>query len=61
VKRVLSWLEEEKIAITVFLLGIGIILSSPPRAFIFSGMLIYAAILIVVLHLLHRLYLKFRK
>ena len=60
-KRVLKWIEEEKIAITVFLLAIGVIMNSHPRAFVFSGLLIYGAILIIVLHLLHRLYLKLRK
>lgn len=60
-KRILNWIGEEKIAITVFLLGIGVILNSPPTNFVFTGMLIYGSILIVVLHLLHKLYLKFNE
>jgi hypothetical protein len=60
-KRVLNWIEEEKIAITILLLAIGIILNSPPNNFVFTGMLIYGSILIVVFHLLHTLYLKLYK
>jgi len=59
-KRILSWAEEEKIAIMVFLLGIGIILSSPPPTFVFGGLFIYGAIIFVILHLLHKLYLKLK-
>jgi len=60
-KRILDWIGEEKIAITVFLLGVGVILNSPPANLVFTGMLIYGAILIIILHLLHKLYLKFKK
>ena len=59
-KRFLNWIEEEKIAITVLLLGIGMILNSPPNNFIFAGVLVYGAVLIVVTHLIHKLYLKFK-
>jgi len=60
-KRILNWIEEEKISVTIFLLGIGVVMNAPPKEFVFSGMLIYGAIFIIVLHLLHRLYLKFKK
>ncbi len=60
-KRILSWAEEEKITIMVFLLGIGIILNSPPPTFVLGGLFIYGAIIFAILHLLHRLYLKFKK
>ena len=59
-KRILTWIVEEKIAVTILLLGIGIILNSPPNDFVLYGLFIYGAILIVVLHLLHKLYLKFK-
>ena len=60
-KRVLKWIEEEKIAIMVLLVAIGLILNTPPTKFMWSGFLIYAAILIGVFHLGHRLYLKYKK
>ena len=60
-KRILTWVDEEKIAVTILLLGIGVILNSPPSTFVFSGILIYGSIIIITLHLLHKLYLKYKK
>lgn len=59
-KRILNWVEEEKIAIMILLLGIGVILSSPPPTFVLGGLFIYGAIIFAILHLLHKLYLKLR-
>jgi len=60
-KRIVKWVQEEKIAIIVFLLAIGTILNSPPTDFMLSGMLMYGAILILAFHLGHRLFLRLKK
>lgn len=60
-KRVLTWIEEEKITVTIFLFTVGVVLNTPPTHFVFTGMIMYGSILIILLHLLHRLYLKFHK
>ncbi|MEK6816179.1 MAG: hypothetical protein AABY09_01075 [Nanoarchaeota archaeon] len=60
-KRILHWIEEEKIAITVLLLGIGVILNSQPNNFVFTGMFLYGSVLIIITHLIHKLYLKLRR
>jgi len=60
-KHVLKWIEEEKIAIMILLLAIGIVLNSPPASYDFGAFFIYAATIIAVFHLGHRLYLKYKK
>jgi hypothetical protein len=70
-KKILSWIEEERIAIIVLLLGIGIVLNSqnagiiknfppPTITLVFSGMFLYGALLLILLHLSHKLYLKLK-
>ncbi len=60
-KRILRWAIEERIALLILLLAIGTILNSPPKTFIFADFFIYGVIIIAVLHLSHKLYLKLRK
>ncbi len=60
-KRILRWVEEEKISLAILLLAIGIILNSPPQAWLFAGMFLYGSIIIIILHLVHKLYVKFKK
>jgi|GEM_PF-4928024 hypothetical protein len=60
-KHVWKWIVEERIAILILLLAIGIVLNSPPTNYDFGAFLLYAVIIIVVFHLAHRLYLKYKR
>ena len=59
-KRVLTWIEEEKIVLLIILLAVGILLSELSGHIMLGGMLIYGAIIIAALSAGHSLYLKFK-
>jgi hypothetical protein len=59
-KKMLNWVEEERITLLVILLGIGVILKTLPNLVMLGGMLIYGSVIIAVLTLGHKLYLKLR-
>jgi hypothetical protein len=59
-KRVINWVIEERITLTVLLMGIGIILGTLPHYIMFGGMLLYASVILLMLSATHKLYLKFK-
>ncbi|MEK7173058.1 MAG: hypothetical protein AAB740_03710 [Patescibacteria group bacterium] len=60
-KRILTWVEEERILLLLILIGVGLILKTLPDLVLFGGMLIYGAVILAVLSAVHKLYSKFKK
>ena len=60
-KRILKWIEEEKITVQIFLLAIGIVLSPLPNWEMLGAMFLYGVIIVSILSLSHSLYLKLKK
>ena len=60
-KRVLTWIEEERILLLIILIGVGLILKTLPDLVVLGGLFIYCAVIVAVLNAAHKLYLKFKK
>lgn len=60
-KRVLTWIEEERILLLIILIGIGLILKTLPDSVVLGGLFIYGAVILAILSAAHKLYLKLKK
>ncbi len=60
-KRILTWIEEERILLLIILIGVGLILKTLPDLVVLGGLLVYGAVILAVLSAVHKLYLKFKK
>jgi len=60
-KRILTWIGEERILLLIILIGVGLILKTLPDLVVLGGLLVYGAVILAVLSITHKLYLKFKK
>lgn len=60
-KRVLTWIEEERILLLIILIGVGLILKTLPDLEVLGGMLIYGVVILAIFNAVHKLYLKFKE
>jgi len=59
-KRIILWIREEKIILLFTLLAIGIVLHGLPNFVMIGAMFIYATIILAILNLIHKLYIKYK-